>query len=531
MVPGIGVWGVMEKSIYLVNPREPGPAFYGADVLKSWGMGRIANVADLSTTTVAALVPSDWTVSICDERIEALDLNHPASVVGITGKVSQATRMIELAREFRQRGKVVIIGGPYASLSPDELRSHADILVTGEFEDIAAKVFSDLSAGIWANAYEGGRPDLKNSPIPRWDLYPQGRALAAQVQTSRGCPFECEFCDVIQYLGRKQRWKQPDQIIRELEVLYARGARSVFFADDNFTVMRKRVRELLERLIDWNNHRPAGRMLFSTQLSIDVARDPELLRLCAAANLGWAFIGIETPNEDSLAETMKRQNLRVDLLEEIRKVVRAGIMVMSGVIVGFDHDGPDIFQRQADFINSTPVPLAPVGILVAPPATPLHARMKRDGRLLSNDRLGAGSFLETNIQPLKMTLAELNEGTRWLLNRIYNPEAFGQRVRRFADLCGVRVGAADVGAPLDRILVDRLSQLGPAERRLVQLLTTLAMQRPDLRPQFRYIGIFYAQIRFMLDYYNVWDPNVAEVPCPEQNSQASARVAYAANEG
>jgi radical SAM superfamily enzyme YgiQ (UPF0313 family) len=306
----------------------------------------------------------------------------------------------------------------------------------------------------------------------------------------------------------------------------------VFFADDNFTVMRRRARELLQRLIDWNNHRPAGRMLFSTQLSIDVARDSELLRLCAAANLGWVFVGIETPNEESLTETMKRQNLRVDLLEEIGKIVRAGIMVTCGMIVGFDHDGPDIFQRQADFINSSPVPLVALGMLVASPATPLHARMKRDGRLLSNDRLGAGSFpgsfLETNIQPLKMTLAELNAGTRWLLNRIYNPEAFGQRVRRFIELCGIRVGAADVVGPHDRILsaalhwlnqstMDRLSQRGPAERRLVQLLTRLAMQRPDLLPQVRYIVTFYAQVRFALDYYNVWDPTVAEVPFPEQS--------------
>ena len=456
----------MEKSIYLVNPSEPGPSFNGAEVLESWGLGRTANVADLSTTTVAALIPSDWSVSICDERIDVLDFNHPASIVGITGKVSQVPRMIEVAGEFRQRGKLVIIGGPYASLNPDDVRPHADILVTGEFEEIATKVFSDLAAGTWADTYQGGRPDLKISPIPRWDLYPQGHVMAAQVQTSRGCPFECEFCDVIQYLGRKQRWKEPDQIIRELEVLYARGSRMVFFADDNFTVMRRRTRELLERLIDWNSHRPAGRVLFSTQLSIDLARDPELLRLCAAANLGWAFIGIETPNEESLTETMKRQNLRVDLLGEIEKVVRAGIMVTSGMIVGFDHDGPDIFQRQVDFINSSPVPLTTVGMLVAPPATPLHARMKRDGRLLSNDRLGGASFLETNIKPLKMSLADLKEGTRWLLNRIYDPEAFGQRVRRFVELCGIRVGAADVIGPYDRLLVDRLSRTRPGRASL-----------------------------------------------------------------
>ena len=514
----------MEKSIYLVNPREPGPSpYYGAEVFESWGFGLTATIADLSTTTVAALIPPDWIISICDERIHVLDLEHPASVIGITGKISQAPRMIELAREFRQRGKVVMIGGPHASVSPDELRPYADIIVTGELEDIAARIFSDLSSGTWAGNYQGGRPDLKTSPVPRWDLYPRGRFLAASVQTSRGCPFECEFCDVPQYLGRKQRWKEPDQILRELEVLYARGARMVFLSDDNFTVVRRRVRELLQRLIDWNNHRPAGRMLFSTQFSIDVARDPELLELCAAANLGWALIGIETPNEESLAETMKRQNLRIDILDEIEKVIRAGIMVTCGMIVGFDHDGPDIFQCQADFINSSPVPLVALNTLAAPPATPLNARMKREGRLLGEDRLNAGSFLETNIQPLKMTLAELDAGTRWLLNRIYDPEAFGQRVRRFVELCGIRVEPADVAGPhhnalsaglhwINQSTMDRISQRGPAERRLVQLLTKLAMQRPDLLPQFSYIVTFYAQVRFVLDYYDLWDTTTGEVP-------------------
>ncbi|MEX1061398.1 MAG: radical SAM protein [Methyloceanibacter sp.] len=500
----------MQKSIYLVNPAEAGPAFHGAEVLEAWGMGRVANVADLSTTTVAALIPAEWSVSICDERIEQVNFDHPAGVIGITGKVSQFARMVELAREFRQRGKIVIIGGPFASLNPDDVRPHADILVVGEFEEIATKVFSDLSAGTWEDSYNGGRPDLKSSPIPRWDLYPKGRALSAQVQTSRGCPFECEFCDVIQYLGRKQRWKDPDQVIRELEVLYSRGARTVFLADDNFTVMRRRTRELLERLIDWNDRRPGTRMLFSTQVSIDLAREAELMNLCVAANLRTAFVGIETPNEESLAETMKRQNLRVDLSEEVTKIVRSGIMVTCGMIVGFDHDGPDIFQRQVEFINGLPVPLITFGLLVAPPATPLHARMAREGRLINHDRLGSGSFLDTNIRPLRMSEAELKAGARWLLNRIYEPRAFAQRVRHFVEICGTSVGAIDPIRPPDSALAIRLSQLGTAERHLVQLLVRLEGERPDLLPQLKYILLFYCQVRYLLDYYGVWDPKLAK---------------------
>src|SRR5688500_16547563 len=332
----------MPKSIYLINPRDDCPGYEGAEVLQAWGIANKVVLADLTMPTVAALVPASWTIKLCDERIEPVDMACDAEVIGITGKTSQRRRMIELAREFRGRGRLVVIGGPYASLDPEDMRSHADILVRGEIEDIAGTLFGDIAAGSWQAEYHGGKPDLSRSPIPRWDLTRGGVALWGQVQTSRGCPFECEFCDVIQYLGRKQRWKEPDQVIRELDVLYSRGYRNIFLADDNFTVMRRRTHALLERLASWNRSRPYGQVSFSTQVSIDLARDPELLAHCADAGLRIVFVGIESPNEASLAETMKRQNLRVDLAAEVTKIVNAGIMVMCGMIVGFDHDGPDI---------------------------------------------------------------------------------------------------------------------------------------------------------------------------------------------
>src|SRR4029079_15125973 len=157
---------------------------------------------------------------------------------------------VELASDSRRQGKLVLIVGPHVSLAPEDLRRHADILVTGELEEIAPKLFADIASDQWQPHYEGGRPGLGASPVPRWDLYPRSLAMTGQVQTSRGCPFECEFCDVIQYLGRKQRWKSPDQIVAELDVLYRQGYRSVLFADDNFTVMRRRTRELLERAVE-----------------------------------------------------------------------------------------------------------------------------------------------------------------------------------------------------------------------------------------------------------------------------------------
>jgi radical SAM superfamily enzyme YgiQ (UPF0313 family) len=263
------------------------------------------------------------------------------------------------------------VGGPYASLSPEVFRGHCDILVTGELEAIAEDLFADLERGVWQPDYTAGKADLATSPIPRWDLYPTDRALMGCVQTSRGCPVECEFCDVIQYLGRKQRVKPIPQVLAELEVLYQHGFRAVFLADDNFTVYRRRAKETLCALRDWNRARSAGAIHFSTQVSIDAARAPEILRLLSEAGVTWVFVGIETPNQESLRESKKRQNVGVDLLAQVQAFLDHGISVTAGMIVGFDQDGPDIYERQFDFAMASPIPIFSVGALVAPAATPL----------------------------------------------------------------------------------------------------------------------------------------------------------------
>ena len=505
----------MRKSIYLINPRERTPGYYGLEVLQAARISDAVGLADLSTTTLAAMIPRDWQITICDERGASVNTDTDAEVIGITGKVSQRDRIIELAAEFRRRGKLVMIGGPYASLNPEDIRPHADILVRGEVEEIAGRLFADIASGSWQADYEGTRPDLSLSPIPRWDLYNQA-ALSGQVQTSRGCPFECEFCDVIQYLGRKQRWKEPDQVIQELNVLYELGCRWVFLADDNFTVMRRRARALLERLAEWNESRPGGRVDFMTQVSIDLARDGDLLGKCAPAGLRNVFIGIETPNQDSLAETQKRQNLRVDLAAEVRKITEAGMLVTSGMIAGFDHDDAGIFERLLDFISQLPVPIIGFGLLVAPAATPLHARIKREGRLAGHDRVGAGSILDTNIVPKLMTLAQLQDGGRWLLNKIYSPRMFGRRVKAFADVCGLKVpGVKAVPfTPAARALADRLARSGSAERELVELMQAVVQRRPELRSQIVHCLLYYCQIRYMLNVTGIWKPGLARESRP-----------------
>ena len=223
------------------------PTYHSGDVFAASGMAAATSVADLATTTVAAMAPGDVHVAICDEDIEPADLNTSADIVGLTGKVTQLGRMIDLAAKYRARGKTVLIGGSYASLDPEALRPHCDILVRGELEDIAGGLFNDLKERRWKEDYEGGRPALTSSPIPRWDLYRNDRALLGCVQTSRGCPYQCEFCDVIEYLGRKQRFKGVGQVLAELDVLKASGYRRILISDDNFTVARKRAKELLSR--------------------------------------------------------------------------------------------------------------------------------------------------------------------------------------------------------------------------------------------------------------------------------------------
>src|SRR5712691_1773009 len=248
----------MAKSIYLINPAADFPSYFSSEVFAASGLAPAISMADLAIATIAAMAPGDFAVRLCDEYVSPIDFDTSADFVGITGKVSQWSRMKSIALEFRRRGAVVVIGGPYASLSPEVVRPYCDILVRGEIEDISTRLFADLRSGNWQTEYVGNRPDLKTSPLPRWDLYPNDRAMMGTVQTSRGCPFECEFCDVIEYLGRKQRHKAVDQVLRELDELYRHGYRSVFLADDNFTVYRARAKELLAAIRDWNTRQHDG---------------------------------------------------------------------------------------------------------------------------------------------------------------------------------------------------------------------------------------------------------------------------------
>jgi len=497
----------LARSIYIINPKESAPFFFSSEVLQATGISRAPFLADLTTPTIAAFVPSDWSVRLADGRWQDIDLDCTADVIALTGKVSQRAEMKRLAEEFKRRGKLVIAGGPHVSLWPDDMRHHVDALIIGEMEDIAAKLFADIAAGTLEPEYRGGKPDLRNSPVPRWDLYPFDAKMTGQVQTSRGCPFECEFCDVIQYLGRKQRWKEPEQIIAELDVLYRLGSRDVMLADDNFTVVRRRARALLSSLAAWNAGRANGRMRFITQLSVDIASDSDMLGLAVEAGLDRCFIGIETPNEDSLNEVLKRQNTRRDLAAEVSKFVKAGILPLCGMIVGFDNDGPDIFARQEKFIASIPVPTVQLGMLVAPHGTPLYQRMLNENRLNEDGYIGEGNLTDTNIMPSRMSIAELREGTRWLLNTVFAPQAWLARLAHFVELSPQNTNKRSLHlfSIVEARLANHLAARGPEEAKLIASLEKLALQRPDLVSQIGYALIVYCQTRHVLDHFGLWN--------------------------
>lgn len=421
-----------QPSIYLIQPTFP-PSY--------WGMEHFMDLTHydavfppLGLLTLAALTPPQFRVDLCDENAgEVVNFDTDADIVGITGYIIQMKRAMEIADEFRRRGKIVIIGGPMANLVPEECRQHCDVLFEGEGEYIWPQFLKDYQAGHHADHYvEHEKIHMPDSPAPRLNALTKTYAQGI-VQCTRGCPFTCEFCDIIVMYGRKMRFKPTAQVLQEVKNWHRRGVAQVFFADDNFVGNRAYAKELLREIIAWNS-KQRHPLAFYTQASIDMSRDDELLQLMKEANFSSVFIGVESPRKSSLAETKKMQNERIDLVEAIHKIQSNNLFISAGMIVGFDSDDLDIFDEQYEFLQAAQIPIVMLSVLLAVPKTPLYKRLKAAGRLLNLTPDGKGSAHYvgtaggTNFHPMNMTREELKEGQQRLYQRLYSPEAFGARL-------------------------------------------------------------------------------------------------------
>lgn len=414
--------------LLLIQPRAPESFWSFRWVFDSIVTTRRAVNPPLGLATVAALTPSDWEVVIVDENVESVPLETNADVVGIGGMGVHYQRQVELLRWFRAKGSHVVAGGSYASLCPEKYDAIADTVIAGEAEYIWPEFCRDFEAGVSRPLYrEGGTVALADSPAPRFDLLRLERYNMASLQFSRGCPFQCEFCDIVVMFGRSPRVKPVRQIIAELDALRLRGVRDVFFVDDNFIGNRRAAKELLAALIDYQREHGVE-FRFGTEASLNMAHDPELLDQLRAANFHWVFIGIESSDEASLRETGKLQNVREDMLTSLRRIYRHGIDVFAGFIVGFDHDTTETFERQYQFIMQSGVQMAMIGLLTAVPRTPLHARLKREGRLLG-EAAEDNTRLSTNVLPKSMSYAEMIEGYRSLFQRLFSNRGIADRIR------------------------------------------------------------------------------------------------------
>jgi radical SAM superfamily enzyme YgiQ (UPF0313 family) len=410
--------------ICLIAPKNP-ESFWTFDrILPS--LNKKCVFPNLSLPTVAGITPREHDVVLMDENVEPIDLDVDADIIGLTGYVIHKRRIFELAAEFRRRGKFVVAGGPLASLCPEELRDKVDVVFVDEAEYTWPQFLKDYPTGQWQAEYrQDEKPSMHDSPLPRFDLLKIHQYRSMTIQFTRGCPFTCEFCDIIVMYGRRPRAKTVDQVMTEVREIHRLGAHNIFVVDDNFIGNKKDAKQLLSAIITWQtaNNYPIE---FMTEVSLNVSQDDELLALMRQANFSTIFIGIESPRIASLEETKKNQNLRGNLLDSVHKIQRAGLEVMAGMIVGFDHDDPAIFEEQFRFIQDARIPVSMTGLLNALPKTPLYKRLKDAGRLVA-ESVG-DQFVFTNIVPKAMSTRELNEGYKRLLQRLYSHRNYRKRV-------------------------------------------------------------------------------------------------------
>jgi radical SAM superfamily enzyme YgiQ (UPF0313 family) len=415
--------------LLLINPKFPESFWsFGWAVREILPHKRALN-PPLGLATLAALCPPHWQVRIVDENVEALPLDPQADVIGVCGMGVQFPRQRELLAYYRARGHFVVAGGSYASLCPEKYAQVADAVIAGEAEHIWPDFCRDFEGGRTQPLYRETREvALDDSPTPRFDLLKLERYSTATMQFSRGCPYRCEFCDIIVMFGRKPRCKSLEQVGRELDALRAAGVRQVFFVDDNLIGNRPAAKALLRFLAHYQDEH-CYRFSFGTEASLNLAQDDELLALFRDANFGWVFIGIESPDPESLKQTRKTQNTQGDILTSVRRIYAHGIDVLAGFIVGFDNDTLETFDRQREFITAAGIQAAMIGLLTALPRTPLYERLEKEGRLRAQEDDTDNTRPGTNITPKYMHYEAMVDAYQALYRRLFSDRGIAERLR------------------------------------------------------------------------------------------------------
>ncbi len=472
--------------LLLINPKFPESFWSYKWGLENFAPGKRTLNPPLGLATLAGMCPDDWDIEIVDENIQTVPLKPDADIVGICGMGVQFERQKELLGFYRRKGFFVVAGGSYASLCPEVYETLADCVVAGEAEYIWPQFCRDFEAGSPKRLYkETEVVSLEDSPIPRFDLLDLDKYRAVSLQFSRGCPFRCEFCDIIVMFGRKPRTKPIDLVRRELDALRRLGIRSVFFVDDNLIGNKPLAKELMRFLIEYQREHDY-RFNFGTEASLNLAYDDELMELFGEANFRWVFIGIESPDEGSLRETKKMQNTGQDILASVRRIYSHGIDVLAGFIIGFDNDTTKTFDLQYEFIKRSGIQSAMIGLLTAIPKTPLYDRLKKEGRLIADGRQVAdNSKLRTNVIPKGMTYDEMIDGYRTLHYRLFSDRGIADRIKnkfRYLDRAAGsnKYGFRDTIDGLKRFLTRALAPGGIS--RAFHFVRSIPLGKPRMIP-------------------------------------------------
>jgi radical SAM superfamily enzyme YgiQ (UPF0313 family) len=428
--------------IVLIHPRFPTSYWSMDHALGLLGGKAVLPVASLPL--LAALTPAHYRVTLIDENVEPIDFDRcaRADIVGLTGMYVQRDRMREILTELKRRGVFVVVGGSWITVRETDFGDLIDVIFVGEADEAWPQFLEDWAAGRHQRRYEQQeRTDLTKLPAPRLDLLPMQHYRFGSIQMTRGCPFTCEFCDIIVVFGRQPRIKTTPQILAELEALRAAGKHTVFVVDDNLIGNKKAIKAVLREVIAWQEAHGYP-LTLATEASVDLAEDDELMQLMADANIATVFVGIETPNEAALRETKKIQNLadsRGTMLEKVHRIQQAGMEVWSGMIVGFDNDDGGVFESQRRFVQDAHIVNTMVNMLVAIPRTPLYARLERENRIDNSDEaIRRGS----NVIPKQLTLTELRDGCAELMRDLYAPAAYFGRLDTLYLQRGLRQSAA-----------------------------------------------------------------------------------------